>query len=62
MERIIQNTVEIKSFHFVNGSFSKKFCDIGLNLKKNASSNNIELGEWCDIKKYKFRLKLNLSR
>ena len=51
MERIIQNTVEIKSFHFVNGSFSKKFCDIGLNLKKNASSNNIELGEWCDIKK-----------
>ncbi len=50
MERIIQNTVEKKSFHFVNGSFSKKFYQIGIDLGKNSCAENLEMGEWCDIK------------
>lgn len=53
MERIIQNTVERKSFHFVNGSFSKKFYEIGLNLGKNSIAETSEMGEWCDVTKAK---------
>lgn len=34
MERTIQNTVEKKSFHFVNGSFSREFWQIAVDLKK----------------------------
>ncbi len=34
-ERIYQNLVEEKSFHFVNGAFSKRFYEFGKQLKKN---------------------------
>src|SRR5687768_9832257 len=33
-ERIFQNLVEESSFHLVNGSFSKRFHEIGLQLNK----------------------------
>lgn len=36
MERIIQNLVEEKSFHFINGAFSKRFFNIAKDLKKEA--------------------------
>ncbi len=36
MERIIENLVESKSFHFVNGAFAKRFFDISLMLGKDA--------------------------
>jgi phosphoserine aminotransferase len=35
-ERIIQNLVDQKSFHLVNGSFSKRFYEIALQLNKKA--------------------------
>ena len=35
-ERIIQNLVVKKSFHFVNGSFSKRFYEIAIQLDKSA--------------------------
>lgn len=34
MERIIQNSVAKSSLHFINGAFSKKFCDFSKKLKK----------------------------
>jgi phosphoserine aminotransferase len=37
MERIIQNCVEEKSHHFVNGAFSKRFYQIALDLKKSST-------------------------
>src|SRR5687768_7439642 len=35
-ERIIQNLVEERSFHLVNGSFSKRFYEISAQLNKKA--------------------------
>lgn len=35
-ERILQNLVEEESFHLVNGSFSKRFHEIGIQLNKRA--------------------------
>ena len=34
MERMIENLVEKKSFHFINGAFAKRFYDISVSLKK----------------------------
>jgi phosphoserine aminotransferase len=42
-ERIIQNLVEEKSFHLVNGSFSKRFYEIAIQLNK--KSEKIEAKE-----------------
>lgn len=42
MERTIANTVEKKSFHFVNGSFSHEFYQIAVDLKKEAFRCNGE--------------------
>jgi phosphoserine aminotransferase len=36
-ERLVQNLVEEKSFHLVNGSFSKRFYEISLQLNKKAT-------------------------
>ena len=36
MERIVQNLVEKKSYHFINGYFAERFFDISANLGKNA--------------------------
>jgi phosphoserine aminotransferase len=43
-ERIVQNTVEQHSFHFVNGSFSKRFYDISKGLGKNAKQCEVTFG------------------
>ena len=44
MERIIQNLVEEKSFHFINGAFSRRFFDISKDLKKKTKSVIIKDG------------------
>lgn len=44
MERIIENTVERHSFHFVNGAFSKRFYSIAKDLKKNSTIAEAEPG------------------
>ena len=44
MERILQNCVREESFHFVNGSFSKKFYDYALRLGINAHKVEVEFG------------------
>lgn len=43
-ERIFNNFVDKKSFHFVNGSFSKKFYQYGIGSGANASKREEELG------------------
>lgn len=43
-ERIFQNLVEETSFHLVNGSFSKRFHEIGIQLKKNAKKTEVPAG------------------
>ena len=44
-ERIFQNLVEETSFHLVNGSFSKRFHEIGIQLKKNAKKTEVPAGQ-----------------
>jgi phosphoserine aminotransferase len=43
-ERIIQNLVEEKSFHFVNGSFSKRFFEIAQLLNRKPQKNEVAMG------------------
>jgi len=45
MERVIQNTVMKESFHFVDGSFSRRFCEISRDLGKTAHRIQVPLGE-----------------
>src|SRR5579864_2740300 len=45
MERIIENCVEKESFHFVNGSFSKRFFITAQELKKEPQKIEVEFGE-----------------
>ncbi len=49
MERTIQNTVDRSSFHFVNGTFSKKFLDISKMLGRDAQSVEVPLGVGFDF-------------
>jgi phosphoserine aminotransferase len=44
-ERIFQNLVEVNSFHLVNGSFSKRFHEIGIQLNKNAEKTEVGAGQ-----------------
>jgi phosphoserine aminotransferase len=44
-ERIFQNLVEANSFHLVNGSFSKRFQEIGIQLNKNAEKLEVSAGQ-----------------
>jgi phosphoserine aminotransferase len=44
-ERVIQNLVEEKSFHLVNGSFSKRFYEIALQLNKKAAKIEVKEGQ-----------------
>ena len=44
-ERIIQNLVEEKSFHMVNGSFSKRFFEIAQQLNKRPEKIEVALGQ-----------------
>lgn len=50
MERTIQNTVKTHSFHFVNGSFSREFYQIALDLGKTAKRFDAENGQSFDFK------------
>jgi phosphoserine aminotransferase len=45
-ERSIQNLVEENSFHLVNGSFSKRFFEIGTQLGKNAVKHEVTAGRF----------------
>ncbi len=47
-ERIFQNLVEQTSFHFVNGSFSKRFHETGLQLNKNPRKAEAAAGNGFD--------------
>lgn len=44
-ERILQNLVEETSLHLVNGSFSKRFQEIGIQLKKKAEMIEVPAGQ-----------------
>lgn len=44
-ERIFQNLVEETSFHLVNGSFSKRFHEIGIQLNKNPQKIEVAGGK-----------------
>lgn len=44
-ERIFQNLVEETSFHLVNGSFSKRFHEIGIQLNKTARKIEVAAGQ-----------------
>lgn len=44
MERIIENLVEEKSLHFVNGFFAERFYNIARQLKKNAEAVKTDFG------------------
>ncbi len=50
MQRIVQNCCEENSFHFVNGSFSKRFYDEAIFSKKNASKHEVPLGKGIDLR------------
>lgn len=47
-ERILQNLVEEKSFHFVNGSFSKRFYEIAQLLNKKPTKVEVEMEKGFD--------------
>ncbi len=47
-ERVIQNLVEDQSFHFVNGSFSKRFYEIANLLNKHPKKLEVENGKGFD--------------
>jgi len=49
-ERSIQNLVEEKSFHFVNGAFSNRFYEIGKQLGKNSVKVEVPFGHGFDEK------------
>ena len=51
MERIIENLVAKKSYHFVNGYFSERFYNIAVQLKKNPSLIKTKFNEGFDFKK-----------
>jgi phosphoserine aminotransferase len=44
-ERIIQNLVQENSFHMVNGSFSKRFYEIALQLNRSSSKAEVAFGK-----------------
>lgn len=50
MERILENTVEEHSLHFVNGAFSKKFFRIAEQLGKNAKKFEADAGKGFDVR------------
>jgi phosphoserine aminotransferase len=45
MDRMIQNTVEQRSFHFVNGAFAERFYKTAVELNKKAEKCEVPLGE-----------------
>lgn len=51
-ERMLQNCVEFESFHCVNGSFSRKFYDTAVDLKKFAHLVEKPLGQGFDYEEF----------
>lgn len=49
MERILQNTVNKYSFHFINGEFSKKWHQFALDLQKKPEKYEVEPGKGFDF-------------
>jgi phosphoserine aminotransferase len=47
-ERVIQNLVEEKSYHLVNGAFSKRFYEIAALLNKKPQKAEVEIGKGFD--------------
>lgn len=45
MDRIIQNTVEKRSFHFVNGAFAERFYKTSVELNKAAEKTEVDYGK-----------------
>lgn len=45
MDRIIQNTVSERSFHFVNGAFAERFYKTSVELNKAAEKTEVEYGK-----------------
>lgn len=52
MERIIENTVENSSSHFVNGSFSEKFFNISKMLGRHPKKNEVSRGTGFRLREY----------
>jgi len=50
MDRIIQNCVEERSFHFVNGAFAERFYKTAIELNKKAEKTEVEYGKGFDFK------------
>ena len=48
-ERVIQNCAEKNTFHCVNGSFSKRFYEFSLELKKNPHKEEVAFGKGFDV-------------
>ncbi|MBI5403660.1 MAG: aminotransferase class V-fold PLP-dependent enzyme [Ignavibacteriae bacterium] len=53
MERVLQNLVCKKSYHFINGYFADRFFNIAKQLKKNPYSIKSEYGSGFDFNKVK---------
>ena len=60
MERIIENLVEEKSFHFVNGFFAERFYNYALKLKRNPEIAKTVFGNSFDFAKYEIPLSTEL--
>jgi len=50
-ERLIQNLVSQTSYHFVNGSFSKRFYQAAVSLQRQATAYEVPWGEGFDLDK-----------
>jgi phosphoserine aminotransferase len=48
-ERILQNLCVENSYHLVNGSFSKKFYDFSISLKRKAVKHEVALGQGFEL-------------
>lgn len=49
MDRVIQNTVEESSFHFVNGAFADRFYKTSVELNKKAEKTETDFGKSFDF-------------
>lgn len=55
MDRMIQNTVEERSFHFVNGAFADRFYKTAIELNKKAEKIEVPYGEGFDFDKVEIK-------
>ena len=55
MDRIIQNCVEERSFHFVNGAFAERFYKTAVELNKKAEKIEVDYGKSFDFEKIEIK-------